>query len=129
METDWKLVRDVLNAAIDSCEALELAGYAEQYRGRTVAVNGQQVSVQDFLVSAWTLPENVRYAVIRQRHEEGLDSPYVPESARILIAVTAACAELVGAGKEPPGTSQMQGMAKWYRNHFDPNMKRAIDAE
>jgi hypothetical protein len=52
--------------------AAVLAGYAEQHRGRTVAVNGQQVSVQDFLVSAWTLPENVRYAVIRQRHEEGL---------------------------------------------------------
>ena len=105
------------------------AGYAEQHRGRTVVVNGQQVSVHDFLVSAWTLPENARYAVIRQRHEKGIDNPYVPESARILMAVTAACAELIGAGKEPPARALMQDMAKWYRDHFDPNIKRAINAE
>jgi hypothetical protein len=129
METNWTLVRDVLNAAIDSCEALERAGYIEQHRGRTVAVNGQPVSVQDFLVSAWTLPESARYAVIRQRHEKGIDSPYVPETARILTAVTAACVELIGAGKEPPGGTQMQEVARWYRNHFDPHMKRAVDAE
>ncbi|CAN7736007.1 hypothetical protein LJR029_004977 [Caballeronia sp. LjRoot29] len=126
METDWQLVREVLNAAIDSCERLELSGYVEERRGRSVAVNGQPVSVQEFLVSAWTLPENTRYAVIRQRHEKGLDSPYVPESARIIMAVAAACAELVGAGKNPPGGDQMQAMADWYRNHFDPNVKRAI---
>ncbi|HTH60252.1 MAG TPA: hypothetical protein VL689_08855 [Paraburkholderia sp.] len=128
MATDWSLIRDVLNAAIDSCEALELAGYAEEHRGRTVAVNGQQVSLQDFLVSAWTLPESVRYTVIRQRHEEGIDSPYVPEAARILVAVTAACAEIIGGGKRPPGAREMQAMANWYRKHFDPNVKSAIDA-
>jgi hypothetical protein len=129
METDWQLIRDVLNAAIDSCEALERAGYSEQHRERTVTINGRQVSVQDFLVSAWTLPENARYTVIRERHEKGIDSPYVPEAARILMAVSAACAELVGAGKEPPGGTTMRGMANWYRNHFDPNVKRAIGAE
>jgi len=123
------LIRDVLNAAIDSCEALERVGYAEPHRNRTVAVNGQLVSVQDFLVSAWTMPENARYDVIRQRHEKGIDLPYVPESARILTAVTAACTELIGAGKEPPGGSLIQGMANWYRNHFDPNVRRAIEAD
>jgi hypothetical protein len=128
METDWNLIRDVLSAAIDSCEKLELAGYVEDHRGRTVEVNGQQVSVQDFLVSAWTLPESVRYAVIRQRHDKGIDSPYVPEAARILVAVATACAEIVGAGKRPPGANEMRGMADWYRNHFDSNVKRAIDA-
>ncbi|MGF6634791.1 hypothetical protein [Paraburkholderia sp. MM6662-R1] len=129
METDWKLIRDVINSAIDSCESLEQAGYAEQHRGRTVEVNGQRVSVQDFLVSAWTLPENARYEVIRQRHEQGLDQPYVPESARILTAVIAACAELIGAGEAPPGGDMVHGMANWYRNHFDPKVKHAIAAE
>ncbi|WP_321855129.1 hypothetical protein [Paraburkholderia tropica] len=127
MKTDWHLIRNVLNAAIDSCEALESAGYAEEHRARTIIVNGRPVSVQEFLTSAWTLPENVRYAVIRQRHDAGLDSPYIPEAARILIAVAAACAEIVGAGNSPPGIEGMQNMAAWYRNHFDPNVKAAID--
>lgn len=128
MTTDWNLIRDVLNAAIDSCEALELSGYTEEHRGQAVDVNGQQVSVQDFLVSAWTLPENVRYAVIRRRHDDGIDSPYVPEAGRILVAVAAACTEIIGAGKEPPGRNEMQRMASWYRHHFDPNVRKAIES-
>jgi hypothetical protein len=129
METDWKLVRDVLNAVIDSCEGLERIGYSEADRGRTVEVNGRQVSVQDFLVSAWTLPENARYTIIRERHKMGADNPYVPESARMLLAVSAACAELIGAGKEPPGGTSMQELASWYRTHFDPQVQRAIAAQ
>jgi HD-like signal output (HDOD) protein len=98
MKTDWNLIRDVLNAAIDSCERLEQAGYAEEQRSRSVQVGGRQVNVLEFLISAWTLPENVRYEIIRARHDENLDLPYVPETARILTAVAAACAELIGAG-------------------------------
>lgn len=128
MRTDWRLIREILNAAIDSCERLEQAGYTEEHRSRTVQVNGQQVSVQDFLVSAWTLPENARYEVIRARHDEALDLPYVPEAARILTAVAAACAELIGAGETPPAESYMRGMINWYRSHFDPSVQRAISA-
>ncbi|MCC8405831.1 hypothetical protein LJ655_28925 [Paraburkholderia sp. MMS20-SJTN17] len=126
MKTNWKLIREVLNAAIDSCERLEQAGYAEEHRGRSVQIGGRQVSVQEFLTSAWTLPENVRYEVIRSRHDRNLDLPYVPETARILTAVAAACAELLGAGDMPPAEPHMRGMIDWYRNHFDPNVKRAI---
>ncbi|WP_321888610.1 hypothetical protein [Paraburkholderia bannensis] len=57
------------HAAIDSCERLEQAGYAEEHRSRSVQIDGRQVSVQEFLISAWTLPENVRYEVIRTRHD------------------------------------------------------------
>jgi HD-like signal output (HDOD) protein len=128
MKTDWKLVRELLNAAIDSCERLEQAGYAEEHRNRSVQIDGRQVSVQEFLISAWTLPENVRYEVIRARHDRNLDLPYVPETARILTAVAAACAELIGAGDMPPTELHMRGMIDWYRNHFDPHMQRAISA-
>jgi hypothetical protein len=126
METDWKLLREVLNTAIDSCEALDEFGYEENHRTRTVDVDGQQVSVYEFLVSAWTLPENVRYQVIRQRHVDGQDLRYVPETARIITAVASACAELIGGGKEPSGGDAMRGMMKWFRNHFDSNIARAI---
>ncbi|MDN7181439.1 hypothetical protein M0D69_26245 [Caballeronia sp. SEWSISQ10-4 2] len=128
MKTDWNLIREVLNAAIDTCEGLERAGYAEEHRSQTVQVNGQQVSVQDFMISAWTLPENARYEVIRARHEKNLDLPYVPESARILTAVAAACAELVGADDAPPAELYMRGMINWYQNHFDPNVQRALSS-
>jgi len=129
MKTDWDLIREVLNAAIDSCEGLERSGYTEEHRNQTVDVSGQQISVQEFMISAWTLPENARYEVIRQRHEKNLDLPYVPESARILVAVAAACAELIGAGEAPPAEQYMRGMINWYRNHFDPNVQRAISTE
>jgi hypothetical protein len=126
MKTNWKLIREVINAAIDSCERLEQAGYFEDHRSRSVQVGGQQVSVQEFLISAWTLPENVRYEVIRARHDRNLDLPYVPETARTLTAVAAACAELIGAGDTPPAESYVRGMINWYRNHFDPSVQRAI---
>ncbi len=128
MKTNWKLIREVLNAAIDSCEQLELAGYAEEHRSRSLQVGDRQVSVQEFLTSAWTLPENVRYEVIRARHDRHLDLPYVPETARTLTAVAAACAELVGAGDMPTAESHMLGMIDWYRNHFDLYVQRAISA-
>jgi len=126
MKTDWRLIREVLNAAIDSCEALDQAGYAEEHRSLSVQVSGRQVSVQEFLISAWTLPENARYEVIRARHDKDLDLAYVPETARILTAVAGACAELIGAGDTPPAEPYMRGMIDWYRNHFDPNVRRAI---
>jgi len=84
--------------------------------------------LQEFLVSAWTLPENARYEVIRTRHGKALDLPYVPEAARILIAVTAACTELIGVGETPPAEPYMRGMINWYQNHFDPSVQRAMSS-
>lgn len=129
MRTDWALIRNVINTAVDSCEALERAGYCEEARGRTVEINGRQVSLQDFLVSAWTLPENLRYEIIRQRHDDATDLPYVPETARILTAVTAACAELVGAGAQSSSGIAMKSMADWFCEHFDPNVKQILESD
>jgi hypothetical protein len=126
MKTDWGLIRDTLNAAIDSCEALEQAGYDEQHRTLTIDVDGKPITVQAFLISAWTMPERVRYHIIRARHDSGIDLPYVPETARVLNAVAAACAELVGAGDHPPAKAAIQGMSHWYRNHFDAYVPNAI---
>ena len=129
MTTDWKLIRETMNAAIDSCERLERAGYAERHRDLKVDVRGRPVSIYEFMVSAWTMPENARYEIVRQRHEKGIDVPYIPESARILTAVAAACAELVGAGETPSVGDPARGMIRWYRNHFDPNVERTILAD
>src|SRR5262245_53200974 len=85
LKTDWNLIRDALNAAIDSCENLENIGYSEEDRGKTIDIGGRLVSVQDFLVSGWTIAEHARYQVIRERHEKRDDLPYVPETSRILV--------------------------------------------
>ena len=98
----------------------------EEHRALTVDVNDNPVSVHDFLVSAWSMPEHIKYHVIRQRHELKIDLPYVPETARILMAVMAACAECIDAGDYPATAAPIQGMIKWYREHFDPHIERAI---
>jgi hypothetical protein len=128
LKTDWNLIRDAINAAIDSCEALENIGYREEDRGKTITVGGRSVSVQDFLVSGWSIAELARYQVIRERHEKGEDLPYVPEASRILIAVAQACAELVAGGENPAGGDFVRGMAGWFREHFDPNIRKAIQS-
>jgi hypothetical protein len=81
MPTDWNLIREMMAAVIDSCEQIEAAGYTEPDRDLTVDISGQKVSVQEFMVSAWTLPENLRYRIIRDRHDKGVDLPYIPEIA------------------------------------------------
>lgn len=126
MTTNWTLIREAVNTAIDSCERLENLGYAEQHRILQVDVDGRPISVYSFLVSAWTLPENVRYEIVRTRHDENIDLRYVPETARILTAVTAACSELIGAGGSTAADEWAQGMIRWYRDHFDPHVERAI---
>ncbi|WP_244561531.1 hypothetical protein [Ensifer aridi] len=101
MNTDWNLIRSMMDAAIDACERIEAAGYSESDRDAMVKIGDQQVSVHEFLISAWTLPENIRYQIIRERHDKVADLPYVPEAARILVAMAQASAELIGASAGP----------------------------
>ncbi|MBP2612373.1 hypothetical protein [Agrobacterium pusense] len=65
MKTDWKSVRGMLNAPIDACERIEALQYAETDREAMIDIGGQKVSVHDFLVTAWTYPEKLRYQIIR----------------------------------------------------------------
>lgn len=125
-QTDWALVRRMMQAAIDFCEQVETEGYRETDRHATAVVNGQAVSVQDVLTSAWTYPETMRYAIIRQRHEADDDLAYVPETARILTAMAAACAELCGAKAgigEAAGTAEM---LRWFEMHAGETLKAAL---
>ncbi|MBU0737529.1 MAG: hypothetical protein KJ981_19745 [Alphaproteobacteria bacterium] len=125
-QTDWVLVRRMMQAAIDFCEQVETAGYRETDRDAIAVVNGQAVSVQDVLTSAWTYPETMRYAIIRRRHQTDDDLAYVPETARILTAMAAACAELCGA---KPGIGEAAGtadMLRWFEMHAGEMLKAAL---
>ncbi len=126
MKTDWNLIRTMMGAAIDTCERIEAAGYTENDREVTIDVRSQQISIYEFLVSAWTLPENIRYQIIRERHDKGIDLPYVPEAARILVAMALAGAELIGAGDANPAEDGIQNMIQWFNNYAAPHIEQAI---
>jgi hypothetical protein len=125
--TDWNLVREVMNAAIDACEHAERLGVGEDDR-ELVTTKPPIVSVFDVLTSAWTYPETLRYEIVRARHDVGDDVPYRLELARIIAAVGETCAELVGARKlDAPAPSargpqtirtRTEAMANWYRDRF-----------
>ncbi len=83
MKTDWDLIREMMSAAIDTCERIEACGYSENDRDASAVLAGRNVSVYEMLGSAWTYPENIWYQIIRARHDNQNDLPYVPEAARI----------------------------------------------
>ena len=126
MKTDWQQIREMMNTAIDSCEQIETAGFNEAHRCATVQIKGVDYSVQEFLISAWTLPENIRYQIVRERHAAGNDLPYVPEAARILVSMAQACAELVGAADTAPAQKAISGMNHWYKDYAVPHMTTKI---
>jgi hypothetical protein len=90
-------------------------------------VRGQDVSLHDFLTSAWTYPENIRYAIIQERHEKGDDRAYVPETSRILVAMAQAAAEIIGSNQpEAPAADDIRKMIQWYGSHAAPGIEQAI---
>lgn len=125
MKTDWQQIREMMNTVIDSCEQIETAGFNEEHRSATVEIKSVDYTVQEFLISAWTLPENIRYRIIRERNEAGNDLPYAPEAARILASMTQACAELVGAADTATAQKAIAGMNHWYKAYALPNMTTA----
>lgn len=128
MKTDWNVIRGMMNAAINACERIEASGYVEADREAMINIGGRQVSVHDMLMSAWTYPENLRYQIIRERHETGADLPYVPETARILLAMSQAAAELVNAGEVTPAQEKVHEMIAWFDNHLVPGIESATAA-
>jgi hypothetical protein len=116
MPTDWNLIREMMAAVIDT----------EPDRDLTVDVSGQKVSIHEFIVGAGTLPENLRYRIIRERHDKGIDLPYTPEAARIIIHMAEACSELIGAGEAKPAEAEARAAIQWYRAHTVPRVKQAI---
>tara|TARA_R110002020_G_scaffold55744_4_gene154467 strand:- start:3766 stop:4179 length:414 start_codon:yes stop_codon:yes gene_type:complete len=128
MRTDWALLREMMNTALDTCEAIEAAGVAEDDRDAAIDVDGTAVTVSDFLTSAWTYPENIRYQIIRDRHAQGVDLAYVPETARIINAMAQAATELIGSADGSPASEEIRKMLTWYRTHAIPGIERAIAA-
>lgn len=124
--TDWSLVRQMMATAIDACEKIESMGYVEAHRDRVVDVGGRPASVFEFMVSAWTMPETMRYQLIRARHAAGDDQPYVLEASRILVNMAQACAELVGSQPTPSMRDAVTQMLAWYPDHALPHLARAI---
>jgi hypothetical protein len=116
----------MMNAAIDACECIEANGYPAIEKDTTVDVNGQKVSVQDFLTSAWTYPENIRYQIIHARHEAGEEWHYVPETARILVAMAHASAELIGTDASKPSNESIRNMISWFDDHLPAGLKAAM---
>lgn len=126
MQTDWDLIRSMMATAIDACEAIETMAYEEAHRDIAIDVGRDRVTVFDYMVSAWTFPESLRYQIIRERHDVGTDLPYVPEFARIIVAMAQASAELIGAKESAPAQAALQQMMAWYRDHALPGLERAI---
>jgi hypothetical protein len=126
MTTDWNLVRSMMETAISSCEQIEAMGYTEAHRDIVVETPSGKATVFELMVSAFTYPENMRYQVIRDRHDAGADLPYTHEFARILVAMAQAGAELVGGKEAAPAAAGLQQMLAWYRDHALPSLRQAI---
>lgn len=99
-----------MSTVIDSWEQIETAGFNEEHRSATVEIKGVDYSVQEFLISAWTLPKTIRYQIIRERHEARNDLSYVPEAARTLVSMAQACAELIEAANTAPAQKAIAGI-------------------
>jgi len=114
MATDWPLVRQMMDAAIDACERMEAAGFTEAHPALPLPGNPAGASVHDALASGWTFPEAMRARILLARHAAGADRPCVPEAARILTAMAEAAAELIGAGAARPADAEIRAMIGWY---------------
>jgi hypothetical protein len=135
MATRWTEMRALVNAAIDACEAVEKLGVTESDRELATQIGGSMVSIHDLMTTAWVYPENVRYQVVRARHDAGLDKAYVDDLSRALAHVGMLCAELVGApdwsiaaGNPADGQSLAElisDLTAWYRTHLAQQVAKA----
>ena len=147
MKTDWELVREVLNATIDACEALEALDVKPSEKGDPAIRWGDfdtGVSVGDFFQRFWRYPEGAQRDIVRLRaHLDVEDQKYLSELGRALINTAAACAEIIGV---PPDDldrpvdgfvphcgsgantmrGQLEGIGSIYRRWMVPEIKAAI---
>jgi HD-like signal output (HDOD) protein len=128
MRTDWDLVRALMTSAIDACEAFEALDIQNHERDATSAKSPNPASVSDILTSAWVLPERLRYQIVHARHEAGLDAAYVPDTARVLVHMAQACAELIGARDAVPAADECRKAVQWYADHAVPLVHDTIAA-
>ena len=125
MKTDWQLVRELMNSVIDACEAVENLDLTPNDHDTPLATS--PANVWDALQSSHIYPENVRYEIIRVRHDMENDKDFTPESARALVNAAKVCAELVGAGEAQPIQEPVRKLAHWYSAHMVPQISNAVE--
>ena len=143
MRSNWKLIRELVNAAIDSCELAESLDIKDEEWPATMKVKERDVSAWDFLQSSWRYPENLRDCLVRARHGLGEDRKYTDELQRTLTLTGMLAAELVGLekfsqpvlGVDPyhPDQAQsaqhlVQGLIDFHRQHLIPNLPKLISS-
>ena len=127
MKTDWQMIRELMNSVIDACEAVENLDLSADERDTPLATS--PANVWDAIQSSWIYPENVRYEVIRARHQLENDKHFTPESARALVNAAHVCAEMIGAGEAQPIQNSVKKLAQWYPNHLVPQVTNAIETK
>ncbi|BCM91578.1 hypothetical protein IAD21_03453 [Abditibacteriota bacterium] len=127
MRTDWQLIRELMNAVIDACETVENLDLTDEERNTPLITS--PANVCDAIQSSWIYPENVRYEIIRVRHELGNDKHYTPESARALVNAADICAEMIGAGEAQPIKDSITKLAQWYPTYMVPQIANAIETK
>ena len=141
MNTDWKLIRGVMNSVLDACEQLEATGATESDRGASTRIGDADVTVWEFLQSAWIMPENYSYMAVRLRHDLKEDKPFTPELARVLQRTAVFCSELIGAQRlddqvgaiNPYAPTQSKSLRQlaleletWFASHFVQGVSKAL---
>ncbi len=125
MNTDWQLIRELMNSVIDACEAIEkLEVTADE---RDLALEAAPANVWDALQSSWIYPENIQYEVIRARHQLGIDKPFTSEAARSLVNTAKVCAEMIGAGEAESLQEPVRKLSEWYAAHLVPQVTTALE--
>ena len=99
MPTDWDLVRQTMNAAIDACEQIEAMQIADCEKG-----NGE-MPVGDLLNRFAEYPHGSARDIVRLRSRiaDGVwyrEQKYHRELARALVNTATACAEIIGLNDE-----------------------------
>jgi hypothetical protein len=74
----------------------------------------------------WTYPEDIRYQIIRERHDNESNLPYVPEATRIIIAMSQASTELIDANVSGKPEVEVRRMIEWFREKSAPKFEEAI---
>ena len=142
MSTDWNLIRKLLNAAIDACEETDRLKIDADEKSLTTKVGSQDVSVWDFLQSAWIYPENLRDSIIRLRNKIGEDRKFTNEIQRTLQNVSILASELSGLEnldkkskgidpyspeKEQSARDMIEALIDFYKNHYTQGISTAIN--
>jgi hypothetical protein len=127
MKTDWQLIRELMNSVIDACEAVENLGITATECVTPLAAS--PAIVRDALQSSWIYPKNVRYEVVRIRHQLENDKHFTQESERALVNAAKVCAELIGAGEAQPIRNSVRKLAQWYPTHMVPQITNAITTQ